>query len=198
MKTDVYKFTSDTFDISRVTDAAEKTAAYCGLEKGQAIRLVLLSEELAEMIPNLLRYGDGEFSIETSGKKFRICIKVSIDDILDSEKREKILSVSKSGRNAAAVGILNKIRIATETMLADYGDVPVVPMEYSNDFYNMGMFVDPMNQAKFWSLDKYRLEVKENENAWDELEKSIIANLADDVTVGLINGTAEIIVKKDF
>ena len=43
-----------------------------------------------------------------------------------------------------------------------------------------------------WSLSRYKTSVtedrdtkKEAEEAWDELEKSIIANIADDVIVGI-------------
>ena len=39
---------------------------------------------------------------------------------------------------------------------------------------------------------------KENKEAWDELEKSIIANLADDVLVGVRKDKVEILIIKKF
>ena len=46
--------------------------------------------------------------------------------------------------------------------------------------------------ALSWSLAQYRNSLQslkgendEAENAWDELEKSVVASLADDVTVGV-------------
>ena len=38
----------------------------------------------------------------------------------------------------------------------------------------------------------------EKQEAWDELEKSIIAKLADDVIVGVLGGKVDIVVKKKF
>ena len=50
-----------------------------------------------------------------------------------------------------------------------------------------------------WSLNKYRNVVKkEDKEDWDELEKSIIANLADDVIVGVKGKQANIVVVKKF
>ncbi len=199
MKTDVYRFSKDNFDIRAVSSVVSKIAEYNKLGKKQEMRLALLSEELAEMIPNLLKYGNGEFYIENDGNNYSIKIKVNASDMLDWEQRDKIISVSSSGKNAAAVGILNKIRVAAETMLADYSvteNMVNMSPDYSNNFYNMGMDINPISHAQLWTLDKYKIEARSDEKAWDELEKSVIANLADDVTVGIIKGSVEITVKK--
>ena len=53
--------------------------------------------------------------------------------------------------------------------------------------------------AYSWNLNKYRKVVdKENAEDWDELEKSIIANLVDDLTVGVKGKQASIVVVKNF
>ena len=50
-----------------------------------------------------------------------------------------------------------------------------------------------------WSLNNYRNVVhEENVEDWDELEKSIIASLADDVIVGVKGKKASIVVVKKF
>lgn len=36
------------------------------------------------------------------------------------------------------------------------------------------------------------------EEAWDELEKSIVAKLADDVQVGIRSGKVELVIRKRF
>ena len=194
MKTDIYKFTADSFEIGKVMGSAAKAASYNDLTSKQELRLTLLAEELAEMIPKLLEYGDGEFFIENKGADYEIHIKVHASELLNFDKRDKLLSVSKSGKNAAATGIMNKIIIVAESLISGYNDAPVGINEYSNNFVTLGMDMDPY----YWSLKKYRSGSVENTEAWDELEKSIIANLSDDVTVGFIKGTAEIIVKKSF
>ena len=118
--------------------------------------------------------------------------------------RDKLLSVSKSGKNAAAVGILSKICIAVEKMMSDRAKTTI---DTPFDFYDMGMYNYGDYQA--WSLMSYRSSVKtgcEQNNyesevlrqQWDELEKSLITNLADDVTVGVKSGKVDITVIKKF
>jgi hypothetical protein len=64
----------------------------------------------------------------------------------------------------------------------------------SADCYSMG--ITPVYS---WSLNKYRNVVKkENVEDWDELEKSIIANIADDVIVGVKGRKATFIIVKKF
>ena len=202
MKTDIYKFEKAVTDIDSISGLAAKIAAYNELDRKQELKLTLLCEELVEMLPNLLKYGNGSFWIENEKNKYMIHTVVEADSLLSTIDREEILSVSRSGKNAAAVGIMNKIRIAAEIMLANYAQtagtagtsIPDTPYVY----YEMGQFADPVGYTDEWSLRVYRENAKSDEKAWDEYEKSIIANLADDVTVGIIEGKVEIIVTKIF
>lgn len=196
MKSDVFKITQDMTDMEALLAETEKCAAYSGLDKKQTIRLRLLAEELVDMLPELLEYCSGEFWYECEGKKCEIHASVLLDDML-SVDREKLMSVSKSGKNAAAKGIMSKIRIAAETMFAEYMTMP--PDAYY-DFYSMGTVPEPFYYSTTWSLCQYKeaMEEKKDEVAWDELEKSIIANLADDVIVGLKGRNVDVIIKKDF
>ena len=204
MKTDIYKFEKAVTDIDCISGLAAKIAVYNELDKKQELRLTLLCEELVELLPNLLIFGNGEFWIENNGSSYEIHAVVEADDLLTAEDREDILSVSSSGKNAAATGIINKIRIAAETMLASYAESAGVVGVYSTvpdidyAFYDQGMYVDSLGYTNAWSLDRYRTEVKKGSDDCDELEKSVIANLADDVTVGIIKGKVEIIVRKNF
>ncbi|MBO6231587.1 MAG: hypothetical protein J6O50_13585 [Ruminiclostridium sp.] len=202
MKTDVYKFERSTTDIASINGLAEKAAQYCELDKKQSLKLMLLCEELVEMLPNLLQFGNGEFWIETDKKKVEIHSVVEADDLLTSLVREDILKVSSSGKNSAAKGIMNKIRIAAEVMLANYAltntAAGTLPYDSSSfGFYDAGL-ADPYAGGGVWSLGDYRKSVNSDTEEWDELERSIIANIADDVTVGIIGGKVEITVKKKF
>ena len=54
-------------------------------------------------------------------------------------------------------------------------------------------------ESLIWTLDTFRKEANEKKGEpWDELEKSIIANIADDVIVGVEGKRVEIVVKKAF
>lgn len=202
MKTDIYKFGKDSANFESISDIAAKLAAYNGLSKKQELKLTLLCEELIEMLPNLLAYGKGEFWIENEGTTYRIHALVEAGSLLSSTERNKVLSVSSSGKNAAATGILNKIRAAAEVMLATYSQSSAMTNEayadrYS-DSYNMGQIDQPSDYTNQWSLSQYKENAKGDKEAWDELEKSVIANLADDVTVGIISGKVEIVAVKNF
>lgn len=202
MKTDIYKFEKDTASFDNISGIAAKIASYNELDKKQELKLTLLCEELVEMLPKLLAFGKGEFWIENEGKQYKIHALVEADSLLSSMERDEILSVSKSGKNAAATGIMNKIWAAAEVMLANYSkSAALTNAVYADpypDYYNMGQYVDPIGYTSEWSLALYKENAKEDKEAWDELEKSIIANLADDVTVGIINGKVEIIAVKNF
>ena len=49
-----------------------------------------------------------------------------------------------------------------------------------------------------WSLFNYKTAVEEKEDAYAELERSIVAKLADDIIVGVRGKNVEIVVKKSF
>ena len=61
-------------------------------------------------------------------------------------------------------------------------------------------FRDCTDYSSVWSLEQYRSTVRREEQtaAWDELEKSVIASLADDVIVGVRGKRADIIIVKKF
>ncbi|MBR0366565.1 MAG: hypothetical protein IJH94_07180 [Clostridia bacterium] len=194
MKSDVCRLEKNMSDFHRIPAEAEKVAAYNNLDERQSRRLRLLSEELIGMLPELLEFGRGEFWIENDGKSFELHVSVTPEDIVDIDE-EKILSVSKSGKNAATKGIINKIRVAAQMMILSYGESSTA---YSYDFYDMGMVTGMHNYANAWSLTSYKEQVTSHKEEWDELEKSVIANLADDVIVGITGKKVEIVVVKNF
>lgn len=202
MKTDVYRFEKNTAKIGVITEAATKIAEYNGLGKKQELMLNLLSEELVEMLPNLLKYGNGSFWIENKGRSYEVHAVVEPETLLPSEERARVMSVSSSGKNAAAVGIMNKIKEAAETLIANYavtvGTSGTDADEHDRSLHKMGGYAYAAGEGEGWSLADYRESVKGDEEAWDELEKSIIANLADDVMVGILGGRVEITIKKTF
>ncbi|MBQ3841236.1 MAG: hypothetical protein II820_00950 [Ruminiclostridium sp.] len=202
MKSDVYVFEKGGVSVIKANEEVRKVAGYNGLTHKQELRLDLLAEELLGMLPNLLCYGSGKFWIENKGNEYELHAAVEIDDVLPTPERDRILSVSTTGENAAAKGIMNKIRIAAEIMLANYAQsAATTGMIYTDTpyaFYDMGAFEYPAGYSTMWSLSRYKDEAKEDTEAWDELEKSLIAKLADDVTVGIIGSKVEITVKKKF
>jgi hypothetical protein len=195
MKSDVCKLSADSAELKMVLKETAKSAAYRDLNPKETGRLRLLAEELVEMLPSLLRFSKGSFWVESTGKKFELHVALVPNEALSGKKREQLLDVSTSKQNAAAVGIMAKIRIAAEFLLVDYEETS----KMSETFYVPGTpsvisLADPT-----WSLSSYREDAKKAQGeVWDELEKSIVANLADDVVVALEGRQVDIVVKKEF
>ena len=202
MKSDIYVLDRLESDYRAVPAEAEKVANYNGLDKRSSMRLRLLAEEMICMLPQLLIYGKGKFWIENSGADYELHLTVTPYDKTEYD-RDKILGVSTSGKNAAAVGIIGKICASVEAMLEDRAKLA---KEDPYSFYMMGAMssMNTYTDGMAWSLLSYRnafdTEVprENNKEAWDELEKSIIGNLADDVIVGMRGGKVDIVVKKTF
>ncbi len=197
MKTDICAISNDKSTYNAIFAEVEKSAQYNKLEKNQALHLRLLAEELVSMLPELLEIGSGEFWIENNGMDFELHASIKSKSISVFE-RDNIISVSSSGKNAAAKGILSKIKLVAENMLVDFIDVSKMGAENGwYDFYDMGSGAETM-YVNSWSLNSYKENVENNTEEWDELEKSIIANIADDVIVGVKGKNVDIIIKKKF
>lgn len=200
MKTEVCKLKGKGNDFSLVEKVAEKTAVYNALDKKQGLQLRLLSEELVGMLPELLDRYSGEFWIENEGNNFEIHAKVT-SAVYNSEERSKVMSISSSGKNVATVGFMGKVRSIVDAMLLSMAETDPMVMPPVMDRY----YVDSLSEAMLstWSLEGYRMEIQQAEETkrkecWDELEKSIVANLADDVIVGIDGREVNIVIKKKF
>ena len=108
-----------------------------------------------------------------------------------------MIKVSKDKKNAATVGIVGKIRSVIENLFLNKGTFNTFDMA---TLFNAGVeYSVGIESTCSWSLKKYKKAVsEENTKDWDELEKSIIANLADDVIVGVKGKRANIIVVKNI
>ena len=195
MRSNIYTLKKLKEDFSNIPAEAEKVANYNDLDKKSALRLRLLAEELVGMLPKLLIYGSGSFWIENEGNDYELHLEVTPYGDNDFD-RKKVLSVSSSGKNAASRGIVNKITLAAEKL---FNHVNKVDLEDPYSDWTMGLTYK--TETPFWSLTDYKTNIaqkKKYTEQWDELEKSIIANLADDVLVGIINGHIDIVIKKKF
>lgn len=209
MKSNICKLNGDLTCLKTVLSEVEKVTAYNGLEDKKALRLRLLAEELCGMLPGLVENFSGEFWAENNGDDYKLHVELKADD-MTLDLRDELISVSKSGKNDAAKGIMGKIRAVAETMLLaafDPTNPPPLPGGNFCDYhgYNIGFgYIDPMMACEAgyeysWSLCNYITAVEEKEeDAYAELERSIVAKLADDIIVGVRGKNVEIVVKKSF
>ncbi len=207
MKSNICKLNEDLTCLKAVLAEAEKVTTYNGLEDKKALRLRLLAEELCGMLPGLIENFSGEFWAENEGDNYELHVELKADD-MSIDLRDELISVSKSGKNAAAKGIMGKIRAVAETMLLAASDptLQTLPAGEFYDYhgYNMGFgYIAPEMEAELgciytWSLFNYKTAVEDKEDEYAELERSIVAKLADDIIVGVRGKNVEIVVKKSF
>jgi hypothetical protein len=206
LKSNICKLNKDLTCLEEVLGEVEKVTKYNGLEDKKALRLRLLAEELCGMLPGLVENFSGEFWAENEGEAYELHVELKADD-MSIDLRDELISVSKSGKNAAAKGIMGKIRAVAETMLLVASDPSLsVPAGEYYDYcgYNMGFgYIDPVlametGYVYSWSLCNYKTAVEEKEDEYAELERSIVAKLADDIIVGVRGKNVEIVVKKSF
>ena len=208
MKSNICKLNEDLNCLKAVLAEVEKVTTYNGLEDKKALRLRLLAEELCGMLPGLTKNFSGEFWAENEGETYELHVELKADDMC-IDLRDELISVSKSGKNAAAKGIMGKIRAVAESMLLVAADptlqIPLSAGEYYDYHgFNMGFgYIDPTiayetGYVYSWSLFNYKTAVEEKEDEYAELERSIVAKLADDIIVGVRGKNVEIVVKKSF
>lgn len=175
----------------------EKLAVYNGLSKKEALRLRLLAEELTGMLPELVANFDGHFWMENNENKYELHTEFFVDS-LKAEEKQALIDVSARKKNAAASGFMGKIREIAENMLL----YPEEPKHlYANEYLHGCNIVD-VSYSYAWTLEHYIGQQKDNASynaaEWDQLEKSIVAKLADDVIVGVKGRRVEIVIKKEF
>lgn len=195
MKSNVCKICNGTLDLDAILKESEKVAVYNQLNEKQTLQLRLLCEEVDGMLPNIIDEFCGDFWIDFEEGVCKINVAIEFDEFTANKKKE-LIKIAKNKKNAAATGIMGKIRSALEDLFLD---------SEMNKTYDMARLFNVANENCFgvdysytWSLKQYKQVVKKEEKEWEELEKSIITTIADDVIVGVKGRRANIVIIKQF
>ena len=176
----------------------QKYAEFHNLSKKDALHLRLLTEETFGMLREMTGNYTAFFYVEGNGKENNLNIDGKVD--VDIWERDGLLAMAKDGKNMLASGIMGKIRALVEEAALGLTEVNDSQLDYGY-VLSASPFDMEASQTQMWSLSAYRAGVESEKNsgksteAWDELEKSIVANLADDVQVGLLKGNIRMIIK---
>ncbi|MCR5767082.1 MAG: hypothetical protein K6G45_01155 [Lachnospiraceae bacterium] len=210
MQTDKIKVTSSGSGSTQAIEEAAKFADYVGLDRKASLRLRLLAEEMLGMVTAITEDFSAQFWIE-SVEDGNCKLHLTARTIMDYAKKRELIDASSDKKNAAAKGIMGKIRQIIENSLYSIDEAGSLSAEYGGTplmYGEMGMG-DPGASLEastyYWSLQKYRSRVAEygtendaGKEAWDELEKSIVANIADDVSVAVKGDIVELVITKKF
>ena len=198
MKSNVCRIENGTKDLSAILKESEKVAVYNELTHKQALQLRLICEEIDGMLPKIIDDFDGDFWIEFEKGVCKVNVSIEFASFT-AEKKQDLIGLARNKKNAAAVGIAGKIRSAVENWFLDEENIQNYAL--SSDAFRMATgHGEDINYSYYWSLEQYRNNVKKEEKTedWDELEKSVIASVADDVVVGVKGKNASIIITKKF
>ena len=190
MKSDVIVISTDGAGMDKALIQAEKVAQYKELSSKASHDIRLLAEEMMGMMRSITGGANGRFWIEDEDGVFKLHLRT--ETFVDFGKREKLLSVSRSGKNEAARGIMGKIR----TFFDPLDSMPI--------FFNTTP--EGMSGNQLWSMRAYQDvlmdQIRKNqagaEEAWDELEKSVVSHIADDIKVAIRGKEVELIIIKAF
>lgn len=201
MKTDILTLSSTGEGIDEALSLTERTGTYCGLEGKQCLHLRLIAEEMTGLLRGIAGQVEAEYWIEAEKKDFSLHLRSEVK--VTPDMKDQFLSVATDGTNAAAKGVMGKIRVVIASMLTASKDALPYAMINTAASYPMGG--NAGESASVWSMALYRDDVIKHRNdgeaaaeAWDELEKSVIANVADDVKVGVVGKKVEITATKQF
>lgn len=189
MKSDVIHVTNEGEGVAEAIKQAEAVAAFKSLSKKDSIHLNLLTEEMMGMMQALTDKREADFWIESENRSFML--HLGTETAMNAEMREKLLSASTSGTNAAAKGVMGKIRDIFNRIIepADAN----IPSGFSAGW----SFSESGQVVNVWSLNTFKINATDSDKEeWDELEKSIIANIADEIKIGISGNTVEMIVYK--
>ena len=203
MKTELISISPAGTGMDKALELTEKTGAFCGLDHKSALRLRLLSEEVIELMRSFTAELRGDFWLEAKDNVVEIHLKTEIP--MDLKTKKELIAVSSSGKNAAAKGFMGKIRelISTATLPDDPETKAMT--DQALGLMSLGCQMGSYSGSYSWSMSSYVASIEkasetktDAQEAKDELEKSIVANLADDVTVHIVNSDVEIAIYKSF
>ena len=198
MRTDVIEVSGGENRTEAVLEQVDKVIAYKELTGKSALHLRLLAEEMTGLMRSVTGAEEGSFWIEDEDGEYRLHLKVRT--LLSEEKREQLLEVASSGKNESGRGLMGRLRAffdwgSDEDIAACAGPLFLPDMfeHSSSPTLDWEWSMRQYESALYTRMERNDPEVRE---AWDELEKSVVKNVADDVRIFIRNGTVEMVIFK--
>ncbi len=194
MKTDVVIVNGNGKGREEALASIEQIMADCGQKEKRRVRL--LGEELMCLVNEISGDMEADFWVERVDKK--VYLHLSTNTLMYAEKRKEFLDVSTTGKNIKRKGVLGKIVEAYEKALSPKDERTAAEMVFSSAGIG-GSSAYSSSTNLMWSMSNYTdvlYGTAGTEEERDDLEKSIIANLADEVSVGIAGDNVEVIVEK--
>lgn len=202
MKTSSILVTSKGTGIGDALALTEKLGNERGLSHKETLHLRLLAEELFGMLRGIAGEIEADYWIDSVDQKFELHMKSDVH--MTPEMKEQFLAAASSGENEAAKSFMGKIRVMIANFLLSTKEAIPYAVINTAAASPAGNAMDVF-AAEGWSMNSYRAELQKHlgedqktSDAWDELERSIVANIADDIKVRIVGKTVEITLFKAF
>ena len=172
----------------QIFESAERMIGELDVSGKNALRLRLLFEEMVTMLQSLTTYYEADIWYSRNEKECKL--HLSADAHVDASMKRTLIDISSDKSNLFRKGIMGRIADTIENALLHYDEV----MKCQNGFgINTMVYggLDVVDANVIWSLHSYKNRIQDAEidsdysEITDELEKSIIANLAKDIFVGV-------------
>ena len=196
LATDYMFIDSSKMEEDKIAERAEELIGDLDLKKKDKLHMKLLFEETIGMLQAMV----GEYHVALYMERYKneACIKLTAKTEMDADKKKSLIEVSKQHQNMFVKGFMDKVREVIENGLLNYDNVMKLEQQYGLNmvgYGSMGVYsnIDGLaDSGLMWSLEEYRQALQDASEgdegasqAWDELEKSIVASLAKDVLVGV-------------
>ncbi len=168
-----------------------------GITGNDYYHLGLLTEETLGMASQILHVYDGELWVEDTAAGYEIILEAAVHG---NDGGEAAPAASPEGFMAKIAEMLNCSYMFENSM-----DMPEDLAGMLPDYMSYGIREGKEGQAWAgrWSLSAYRENIRrqqgdnpEAEPALEELEKSIVAHLADEVTIGIHGHRIRLVISK--
>ena len=163
-------------DMDKAYAVVDSYLADTGIKGKNTLRIRLLSEEVLRLVRSVTGLEETEFWLEGDSRVTRIFL-TAVGSI-DKDKQKELLSVSSTGENSNRQGFFGTL---------------------------LSLFTFDDAEESEWSLKDYQDELRRrreeepySNEAWEDMERSIVANLADDIEVGISKGKLKMVVTKDL
>ena len=200
MKSESIVISTNEGNIDKVLEVVEAFSK--DLDHKAGLRIRLLAEETMNLIRSITGEMDAEFFLERDDDQVRL--HLNTNTIMFAAKRKELMEISTSKENAAAKGFMGKIREVFELAM-----LPKDERSARESRIGMMGLVDPTalsaTSSETWKMSNYKESVDKMDQdtefaqeARNELERSILGNIAKEVEISIIGDDVKMTIIYDL
>ena len=169
-KSDIIQIDNQGNGFSDALEETKRTSDFVGMNKKDALRLQLFTEEMISMMNTIAGNAKGTFRIEKEGPRYDL--NLTVKTVLDKKQREMLIASTSSRKNDVAKSFLGRLRDAFEQAMASDSD---------NVYFDLPTAASGQQGS-----------------GWDRYEQSVLLRLADNVRIAIKGGLVSLTVTKVF